>query len=130
MPLSFTSQRLWCLNLNSYLDSEQLTQIVTKAPVCPFIWYCRAASHSSMLANTTWWKRLLSKGFQHSDTKTVAVGNELQLNTMLHLLNILLCNAELLLNIVRLNYSKKNVNFAHFDFKIYLLGQYRIENRT
>jgi len=52
-------------------------QTVTKAPACPFIWYCRAASHSSKLASTRWWKRLYSKDFQHSDSKTVAVGNEL-----------------------------------------------------
>ena len=52
-------------------------QTVTEVPACPFIWYCRAASHSSMLANTRWWKGLCSKVFQHSGTKTVAVGNEL-----------------------------------------------------
>jgi len=52
-------------------------QTVTKAPACPAIWYCRAALHSSKLANTRCWKGLCSKGFQHSDTKTVAVGKEL-----------------------------------------------------
>ena len=54
-----------------------LISTVTEAPACPFIWYCRAASHSSKLANTRWWKVLCSKGFQHSGTKTVAVENEL-----------------------------------------------------
>jgi len=34
------------------------------------------------------------------------------------------------LTLLCLNYSKKNVHFAHFDFKIYLVGQYREEKST
>jgi len=51
------------------------------------------------LARTRWWKRLYAKDFQHSDTKTVAVGNELHTEYNVIFI-IVLHNAKLLLKIV------------------------------
>jgi len=71
------------LNVCGALSSVPIWKIrswhrtVTIAPACPAIWYYTAALHSSKKANTRCCKGLSSKGFQQSDTKTVAVGNEL-----------------------------------------------------
>jgi hypothetical protein len=102
MSLSFASQCLWCLELKSYLDIQQLTPNYYQSPSLPFIWSCRSALHSSKLASTTWWKHLYSKDFQHSDTKTLAVGNEqhTEYNVIFIKYCIVLYNAKLLLKIV------------------------------
>jgi hypothetical protein len=73
-------------------------QTVTEDQACPAICYSSATLHSSMFANTRWWKGLCSKDFQHSDTKTAEFGSEVHTEYNVIFMDDILHKAKLLLN--------------------------------
>jgi hypothetical protein len=126
--LSFASQRLWCLELNSYLERQQLR------PNC---------YQSSSLSSYMVLQGCITPSWQIQDGGKICVQNfstfwhetggsrkrtAYWISYVYYVWFYIMQNYYLTLQC--LNYSKKNVHFAHFDLKFYPVGHYGAEKGT
>ena len=74
---TFFCQSTSVVSWAQFLLGEAAAETKLLPKLQPVQLYGTAGLHHTKLANTRWWKDLWSKVFLHSDTKPVAVGNEL-----------------------------------------------------